>query len=96
MANDVNKNAYSTNPRTKPAPDIQPASTGDNTSNFNQSNPTPTDKTKTQTEIRKQLKLHTQQHNADDVTIARPQTEIEHINNAHDATHERKTTRDSV
>ena len=55
MANDVNKNAHSTNHTTKLAIDIQPASTGDNTSNFNQSNPTPTDKTTTQIEIQTQI-----------------------------------------
>lgn len=72
MASSVNKMPYSTNPMTKLAIDIQPTSTRDNTSHFNQSNPMPTDKTTTQTEIRNQTKLHTQQHNVHDVTHTRP------------------------
>ena len=62
MTEDVYHSTHSSNSLAKAPMDIQLTPTGDNTSHFNQLNPTPKDKTttKTETQIQKQTKKHKQ------------------------------------
>ena len=68
MATDVNITPHSTHPRSNATPEVPSEPTKDDTSHFNQSNPTTTAETTTKTETPKILKskiqylTHPQQH----------------------------------